>query len=108
MQPVDDLCNYRGGRERGGLTERERGDYTVTGGYKQDEHSGHSKFSNIRRESSRTEGGEEINTTFAVQFMKGHCSWLSGGVTDVEFNDGLFVVVVPLFFDKKKNSVRGT
>lgn len=93
------ICVTTEVKGREGETERERGDYTVTGGYKQDEHSGHSKFSNIRRENSRTEGGGEINTTFAVQFMKGHCSWLSGGVTDVEFNDDLFAVVVPLFFD---------
>ncbi len=58
-------------RDRARERERERGHYIVTGGYKQDKHSGHSKFSNIRRENRGTEGGEEeINTTFAVQFIK--------------------------------------
>lgn len=47
----------------------------------------------------KTEGQkEEINTTFAVQFIKGHCAWVSGGVTDVEFDDDFFAVVVSLYF----------
>lgn len=99
MQLVDDMCYYTSAKEK--AKEREKGDYIVTKGYKQEKHSGHSKFSNIRTENTGTEGGEEeINTTFAVQFIKGHCTWVSGRVTDVKFNDDLFDVV-PLYFDKK-------
>ena len=58
--------------ERASERARERENYIVIGGYKQDKHSGHSKFSNIRRENRGTQRGEkEINTTFAVQFIKG-------------------------------------
>lgn len=70
---VDILGIYLQSNER--ESEQEIG-VGVTAGYKQDRHSGHYKFSNIRRENTETEGGvQEINTTFAVQFIKGHGIW---------------------------------
>ena len=51
------ICVTTQVRERKGQGGGVGGSYIVTRGYKQDKHSGHSKFSNIRREN--TEGQEK-------------------------------------------------
>lgn len=63
MQLKDDLCNYTGEGTQGTASSLSAINMTSTG---------QSKFNNIRRENSRAGGGggEKINTTFTVQFLK--------------------------------------
>lgn len=73
MPLKDDLCNYTGEGTQGTALSLSAINMTSTG---------HSKFNNIRERENNMAGGggEKINTTFTVQFFKGHFSGLSGGI----------------------------
>lgn len=103
-QPVD-MCHYMGSRKRAKwdrAKDRERGGgyYNVTGGYKLDKHSGHFKFSNMRREKRGTQGGDQYNICCPI-YKKDTLLTQRGGDWEVEFNDDLLPSLFPFALIKR-------